>query len=187
MTKTLEAKSAPRTEELFGDDHSEILRQAVGLVEVLQHLQYEGKASLGKNLREARDIVQYFDHEVMEHMQKEEEILFPFLASHLPKLEPLISLLRSEHADFRNSLRQFAAWLEDLAEAGDGTDRHHLIEKLKEVGSYLMYLLQGHHNEESEILYKVADRELRAEEKNRLAKQLYRTGIFMKRRKTDET
>lgn len=164
-------EAAPRLEKLLGEDHEEALRQIREFQAAMTHLQYEGKLALGKNLSRAREVVRFFDGEVRGHMDREEKILFPYLETHLPKLTPLIVLLRSEHRTFQNTLERFRARLEELAKEKSERRRSPILSDLKEAGTYLVYLLQGHHQEESQILYKVADDLLQKEEKQELARR----------------
>jgi hypothetical protein len=46
---------------------------------------------------------------------------------------------------------------------------------LREAGFYLIYFLQGPHREEKKILYRIAKRELRADERKELARQFRQT------------
>lgn len=174
MKRVLDADDQQDIEGLFHEDESAILHQVGRLRRALVRLQYEGKFSFGKNLKEIRGIADFFDAEVEGHMDEEEATLFPFLETHLPRLGPLIALLHSEHQDFKNTLAQFKGWLMELEQAKNGRGRAFLtsIDQLKETGIYLICLLEEHHREESQILYKVADRELREDEKRELEKRL---------------
>ena len=138
------------------------------------HLQYEGKISLGKNLREAGEILRFFKQEIEEHMVEEEKILFPFLKTHLPRLDPLMLYLSSEHQDFRRHVAWFKFFLDKLSKKQRPSDRGEAIQKLKGVGIYLIHLLRAHLQGENEILCKVADRELRQDEKKELKRRLQR-------------
>lgn len=152
----------------------EALRMARELREILTHLSFEGKLSLGKNLNRARGVLRFFKQRLNRHLDEEEKVVFPFLKTHIPKLEPLIAILHSEHEDFRKNLGRFQFWLRELVKEKNGFDRRRAIEKLKETGIYLVYLLEGHAQEESEVLYKVADRQLRQSEKRKLLKKMNR-------------
>lgn len=167
------SKQRQKIIEVVEGDHVKILQKARRFQDALTHLQYEGKASWGKNLRRAHELSRFLSHEVNGHMGEEERIVFPFLQSHIPKLESLISLLCMEHQDFRENLTSFKSLLETLAKKDAGQNGK-LMKKLGEKGMYLIYLLQGHLQEESGILYKVADRELRGDEKREIIKKLGR-------------
>ena len=150
----------------------ESLQGAERLQQILRNLRYEGKASLGRNLKEMRKVQSFFNEELDHHVRFEEETVFPFLKSHLPRLEPVIWLLRAEHQDFRLNLETFKARLEEFVRTKNEPARPALLEKIQETGTYLIYLLRNHIRAESEYLYQTAERELRSEEKNRLIRKL---------------
>lgn len=158
--------------ELIEEGHTETLQKTDRLEEVLTNLRYEGKSSLGKNLREARELFDFFNEELIEHIAQEDEILFPFLKIHLPKLESVIGLLQAEHEDFRKKLEGFKFLLGEVKKEDRESERVQLIEKIREQGTYLIYLLRHHIRAETEVIYKVAERELRPDEKEGLARQL---------------
>ena len=167
-------KRRPRIVEVVEGDYCQTLEKARHFQEVLTHLQYEGKASWGKNIQRARSLANFLTHEMNGHMGKEEQVIFPFLESHIPKLESLISMLCMEHDDYKKNLASFKALLERLAKR-KSQDVDRLMDKLKEKGMYLIYLLQGHLQEETGILYKVAERELRENEKQELFQRIQMT------------
>ena len=150
----------------------ESLERAERLQEILRNLRYEGKASLGRNLREAEEVRGFFNEELNHYVRFEEEVVFPFLKTHLPRLEPMIWFLQAEHQDFRLNLETFKTRLEELAGSKNEMARLRVLEKIQETGTYLIYLLRNHVRAENEYLYRVADRELRSEEKNRLIRQI---------------
>lgn len=158
--------------DLVEGDSGETIEETRRLQRILTNLCYEGKPSLGRNLKQARQALALFSRDLMEHMDFEEKVTFPYLGTHVPKLELLISLLCSEHDEFRRNLRSLDFWLKELAEKEDGRNRMTVLEKVKELGTFLAYLLQNHLLEESEILYRVADQELRPDEKRQLVKRI---------------
>ena len=151
-------------------DHEETFKNLNGFYEALQNLRFEGKQSMGKNMSEVQKLAGYFKGRIKEHMREEERVLFPFLKSHIPRLEPMIFLLLSEHEDFRNSLRDLAHVLTEFKKPGRNKER--LIHGLSEKGTYLIFLLRSHMRVESLSLYRVADKELNRSEKKQLIKQL---------------
>ncbi len=153
-------------------DHKKTFQNLDLFYEVLRKLRFEGKQNLGKNLKEIRGLVAYFKRELNGHMKEEEKTLFPFLQSYIPRLEPMICLLLSEHQDFRNSLREMRLSLLEFNKAG--RDKTELIHKIEEQGTYLVCLLRSHMQVETQSLYRVADKELHPSEKKRLIDQMER-------------
>ena len=142
------------------------------LKEILTNIRYEGKAALGKNLKAAAKVFDFLNGDLRSHIETEENALFPFLEKHIPKLEPIIRLLCSEHEDFRKSLQGFECALRELSDEKSGQERGKSLEKLNEQGTYLIYLLRNHIQAEAEGVYKVADRELKLKEKIELTKRM---------------
>lgn len=151
--------------ELLEKGHRYTLDKTYQMDEILTNLRYEGKASFGKNLKQADALMHFFNKELTEHVKLEEEVVFPFLERHLPKLESVIHLLKAEHEDFRRNLRSFQFSFGELSRE----KRIERIEKIKELGTYLIYLLRNHIQAETESVYKVVDRELHSDEKRELA------------------
>lgn len=168
LTKT---RTSRKLGELL-EDSAETLEKIERLQEILINLRYEGRHQLGKNLKQAEEVLDFFNGELMEHVDFEEEVIFPFIKSHIPKLEPLILLLSSEHEEFKKNLRSFEFWLNELAKGKANLDHGRLTEKVRQTGNYLTYLLQNHLQEESEVLYRIADQELRSDEKRELERRV---------------
>lgn len=160
--------------DLLEDDHAETLKKVDRLRDVLTHLRYEGRLFFGKNLRAAREVLGFFKKDMVKHVDREEKVLFPFLETHFPKLETAIQLFKAEHRDFRANLRVLQSQLEKLSGASADPSRGLIIEKIRETGTYLTYLLRNHMQAESESLYKVIDRQIRQEEKKELVMKIQR-------------
>jgi len=169
LTKTGASK---KLVEIIEGDTEDTLQKIEELREILVNLRYEGRHRLGKNLKEADEVLAFFKGELADHVDLEEKVIFPFVKSHVPKLEALILMLCSEHEEFRRNLRSFEFWLDELAKGKVNLDHGRLMEKVRETGNYLTYLLQNHLQEESEILYRVADQELRSDEKRELERRV---------------
>ncbi|MBI4971035.1 MAG: hemerythrin domain-containing protein [Candidatus Omnitrophica bacterium] len=158
--------------QLLEKSHDETFQRTDQFRDLLINLRYEGKLSLGKNLKQAEDVLKFFSQEHAGHMQFEEEILFPYLKSHVPKLEPVIYLLHAEHLDFKNNLKNFENLIGELSKERQESDRAVIFEKIRETGAYLIFLLRSHNQSESESVYKVIDRELHDDEKEELAEKI---------------
>jgi hemerythrin-like domain-containing protein len=165
-----------RLSRLLEEEEAETLEKTGRLEQVLTHLRYEGRASLGKNFKETERLLQFFDHDLVRHIRLEEEVVFPYLAAHIPKLDLLISLLRSEHREFQRNLRRFKFWLTALRRKRKASDLGKVIEQIRETGTYLVYLLQSHVQDEGRVFYDVASRELSPGEKRELARRLIQGG-----------
>ena len=161
--------------DLLEESHANIINKTNRLNDILTNLRYEGKSSLGRNLKEAREILNCFNQELLPHIKLEDETLFPFLETYIPKLESVIHLLKAEHEDFKMNLRSFEFSLKEIARDNSDPKRAKTIEKIREKGIYLIYLLRNHIQAESESVYKLIDQELRPSEKKELEKRLSKT------------
>lgn len=147
-----------------------ILSRVDDFQNALERLTFEGKVSVGKNLSQIEHAVVFFKRDLERHMALEDKRLFPYLATHIPKLEPVLNVLQAEHEDFREGLHELDEWVRKLRRAGKVTaDR---IERIKNRGCYLALLLRSHLWEESQALDKTVNRVLRADEKRELARLL---------------
>ena len=158
--------------EHFGEGHRDVLIQTDALMQVLTNLNYEGKPSLGKNLKQMNKILHYFNGPFKKHMQIEEEIVYPFFERHVPKFESVMTLLQSEHKDIRRRLGQISALLRKLSVHCENTKCEKLKEKIDSEGTYFVYLLQNHIRTESETVFKTIVRHLNQAEIEALAAEI---------------
>lgn len=135
---------------------------------LLLRLAHEGKASQGRNYKELREDLSYFRREVGSRMGWEERELFSYLKRHVPKVEPLLTLLRIEHHDFKNTLLRLESFAGRLLENSIGNPTQVMV-KIRENGIYLACLLICHFEQENEIFRQIADREIRSDEVQDLA------------------
>ncbi|MBI1978361.1 MAG: hemerythrin domain-containing protein [Candidatus Omnitrophica bacterium] len=153
---------------LLEDVHTDVSHEVERLEEAVHNLQFEGKASLGRNLKQIRATLHFFSSSLAKHIELEEKVLFPFLGSHIPKLEPVIHLLIAEHEDFKRNYEDLGLFLDSLSDQTSETDRGKMIKKIQETGTYVVYLLKNHLRVEDRGVYGVAEEELRGEEKKEL-------------------
>ncbi|MBI4549516.1 MAG: hemerythrin domain-containing protein [Candidatus Omnitrophica bacterium] len=153
-------------------EHEESFRETEKLSDVLTNIRYEGKLSLGKNLKEANRLRLFFNRVMRHHARLEETVIFPFLEKHVPKMESVIRLLRSEHADFEKTLIEFNASLRAVDRENDAGKRLLSLEKMQETGTYLIYLLRHHLYNENVSVYKTISRDLNPEEKKILVRKI---------------
>ncbi|MBI4372939.1 MAG: hemerythrin domain-containing protein [Candidatus Omnitrophica bacterium] len=158
--------------EFLGEEHHSISQETDRFQEILTHLRYEGKACIGKNLKEVRETLKFFNSEVIQHMKFEEETLFPFLEVHIPKLESVIHLLHAEHEDFKRNLKSFELSIRELEKDASEPNDGKTLEKIRELGIYLIYLIRNHIQAENESVYKIINQELRPSEKQELKRRI---------------
>src|SRR3989338_4066747 len=97
--------------DTFEVSHVEILKKSQQLEDVLTRLRYEGRMSFGRNVKELGALLHFLNEDLKNHVTQEERVLFPYVESHIPKLEPVINLLRSEHQEFKKNLKTFESRL----------------------------------------------------------------------------
>ena len=152
--------------------HQKTLKNLNCFSEILRNLRFEGRSQWSKNISRAGKLLLFFENKAVGHMRLEENALFPFLQSHIPRVQPLIDLLLSEHEDFRNSLKEmkqvFGCFKKKKA------DTVQTIHALNAKAAYFTCLLRSHLWAESQVLYSVASKELRPDEKKLLAKKMER-------------
>ncbi|MBI2167047.1 MAG: hemerythrin domain-containing protein [Candidatus Omnitrophica bacterium] len=152
--------------------HADTLQKISQLEKALLNLRFEGKPSLGKNLRQAEEVLDFLRNQLMKHIRIEEKVIFPFLSAHIPKLESVIHLLEGEHDEFRKNVEDFCFELEAVSKAKAGLGFGRTLERAQETGTYLVYLLRNHIRAEHQSVYKVIHSELRPDEKKELARRI---------------
>lgn len=169
-------KNSSELVQCLEQSHQETLLKTNGFQEILLKLRYEGKPSVGKNLRDADQVLKFFHGEHSRHMNCEENVIFPFLIIHVPKLEAVIDVLRADHHDFKNKLQLFENLIGELAKDRTDSDRAAILEKIREVGTYMIYLLRSHNQFESVSIHKVMQTELHTDEIEELQNQIRKAG-----------
>ncbi|MBI4358800.1 MAG: hemerythrin domain-containing protein [Candidatus Omnitrophica bacterium] len=136
--------------------------------EAASNLQFEGKTSIGRNLKQVRSSLDFFRSSLLQHIDLEEKILFPFLKLHIPKLESVIHLVVTEHEDARRNFDDLELFLDSLSNQMSEMDRAKMMKKVQDTATYLVYLLKNHLRVEDKGIYEVAGHELKVEEKKEL-------------------
>ncbi len=170
------SKSKPKTfSELIGENHRQTMETLDRLQDVLTRLRYEGRHLLGRNLKSVEEILDFFNGELNWRIYIEDEVIFPFLKAHLPKLESLVCFFAAEHAHFRKTLKEIEQLLKDLSRSKEASSQARTTEKIIQAGTYLLYLLRNHIYAEDGSIYRMMDRDLNLQEKRILRKQLVGT------------
>lgn len=152
----------------FRKTHRAVLREIARLERALTGLRFEGKYTAGRNLKEIQEVVRFLKSELVPHMEREDRSLFPFLGSHIPRLESLIHLLGSEHKVFKGSLARFEGVLRELSRAEANGANGKWLDLVWESGIYMVYLIRHHVHAEEVSVYDTVSSELHPEEKTEL-------------------
>jgi len=149
----------------FDVEAKDILQELEELQKVLTHLRYEGKVSLGKNLKSARQLMARLVTHLGRHRQLQERVVFPYLAAHIPRHESVIQFLRSDHADIRKSKERLQAVIRNLLKNPESCLEH---VKIQELGVYLICLVRHHIELEKKSIHRALDEELRPVERRKV-------------------
>ncbi len=153
------------------ENHDEILKKADQLYDALTNLRYEGKVAFGRNINKVEKMLGFFNDRLVPHM-KVEDIIFSFLGTHIPRLEPVLRLLEVEHREIKTNLEVLEFLLKELSEEKLEPKRTQTIEKLRDKGIYFIYLLRNHIQVEDDSIFQTSAQELRAQEQKDLLKKI---------------
>ena len=158
--------------QTFEKNHASLATEIDALHFILHMFCHEGRAQFGKNIKRMDDAVRSLQIRLNFVSAYEEKCLFPFINVHIPRFEPLVTLLRSEHADFRRLLKGLSSSLAAFKREKEASRQLKSIQKIREEGMYLICLMRSHLWAETRKMYEALNRELRAEEKEKLALRL---------------
>ena len=154
----------------FKQEKNTVLEKLTLLYESIQNLQYEGKVSFQKDIKDIEEIVRGLKKILFAHMSLDEGVIFPFARRHIPRLDPMISFLNAERNEFRNQLETFEFLVGKLTEEESALEHEKIFGQLREKGVYVVCIMRNHIQAESEGVYKVLDQELHVREKAELYK-----------------
>ncbi len=132
--------------------------QADKLHGALTKLKYEGRMFNARNLKSAREAVDGLGSILKRHCCLHEEVLFPFLKTHIPRKEAPIHFLEAEHGDIQKNSSRLKKDLKknELDPVLSG--------KIYERGIYLISLFQHHLSFEHKNIVEPFRSELRRDE-----------------------
>ncbi len=108
---------------------------------------------------------------IANHIKIEENILFPFVTMHIPRLDMSIHLLKSEHGDIFNEL----SYLDDALIRGLKSSQgcvSDVYDELHKISTCLMTIIRHHINIESRSMHMAIYAYLKPDELNLLNKKL---------------
>lgn len=151
---------------LWEEEHEEMDHELKKLQESLAKMAYEGKASLGRNLKAASETAVFFQKELPPHLDAEEKVIYPYLRKHIPKLDSVIGILTKEHSEIRRTLKKFCTVLSGMIQ--DERRQPARIQEVRDTGNYLLYVIRIHMKIEQESLYQAVNRDLSLDEQREL-------------------
>ncbi|MBI4388289.1 MAG: hemerythrin domain-containing protein [Candidatus Omnitrophica bacterium] len=167
-----EQKKKAGSGSCFQKDHQEFLQKSESLHQVFKNICYEGKLLLGRNLRRAGCLLQFFETRFVKHLEAEEKVLYPFIETHIPRYASVILFFHREHKDLQETLGELRQIVEKLQGNQNYLRNKKLIETIQWKGAYFNHLLRSHIKTEVETVLYAFDRELRREERQELLEEL---------------
>ncbi len=156
----------------FQKDHQEFLQKSESLHQVFKNICYEGKLLLGRNLRRAGCLLQFFETRFIRHLEAEEKVLYPFIKTHIPRYAAVILFFHREHKDLQETLGELRQVVEKLRANQNHLRNKKLVETIQWKGAYFNHLLRSHIKTETETVLYAFDKELRREERQELLEGL---------------
>ncbi len=160
------------TTHLFKDEKKAVLEKLGQLENALNNLQYEGKLFSSGHINKAEDVVRFLKKKYTAHIKLDNNIIFPFLERHIPKLHPVLLYLRAERREFQEGFKIFEETLSELKRGNKDVIRHGIIGRLKDRGIYLICLMRSHIQLEEQSVYEGITRGLHKDEKSALIQKV---------------
>ncbi len=145
-----------------------ILSKSNELFEALNNLRYEGKVGLKRNIRAISRLNHYFRDELLPHFQADEQVVFPYVETHLPKYSPLLGFLKAEHKEIRKSFDDLDGMVEKAIFKKDKPLPQSQINRIYDRGTYIYCLIRNHIQMETEAIYCNINAQLQPSEKKEL-------------------
>lgn len=155
----------------FEQEHEDILALSEKLDTDITNLRYEGKVNFSKNIHSVEKTLTAFCEKLIPHM-KLEDVVFAYLDTHVPKLDPVIRLLQAEHKELHLGLEMLQFLRREIAEEKNETKRTQAVERLRDKGTYVIYFLRNHMQAEKESIYAVIQKDLKKEEQKELQRRI---------------
>src|SRR3990167_8465634 len=100
----------------FEKEYRDVVLKLNELYEATKNLHFEGKVFSGKNIRSIESVMSYLKKKLQQHVAFDEKIIFPFLETNIPKLEPVLRFLRAERNEFKANPEEFDVLFQKVKE-----------------------------------------------------------------------
>lgn len=147
------------------------------LKNALTNLRFEGKQCLGKNIGSAVRSVSFLNDKWLNYLEAEEEDLFPYILTHVPKFDPMLSHFNKDHQEQRKTILQLCRVLEGIKNI-ETDNMGRTIETCVSVGNYVVCFIKNHMFIKSEIFYRTVFKSLKADEIKQLDQKIQKTSEF---------
>lgn len=149
-----------------------ILQKSNYLLNRLEILNFEGKVYLRQKLQGLQSTIKEACDSFALYIKVEEEIIFPFLGMHIPRLAPHIHLFRRENVEITKTLKEIDRLLKLILSVQNTKERRKHMGILGEKTTFLHYLMVSYFELEDNNLYKSIGKELHADERDLLFRKL---------------
>ena len=162
-------RSATTPFQLLVDAHLRVISQLKKLQETSAQLRCGAHKKYPAE--EMRKTLSRLERLTIPHMRLEEEVLYPYLETRIPRLAGPIQILQMEHDDFRKRIGILKGFLSAGKEAGVSSfDSWHA--GVEQACLYIVTLLRNHVFQEDEILFKKARGILTTDESKTLSAKI---------------
>ena len=152
-------------------DHRTIEAQSERLLDLLIDFRYDGPAAMEGHVRQSKELIDDLTRKFREHLKADEEV-FSFIENHVPKLEQAIRMLGAEHKQIHVNFEVLEFLMYDLPMEKSEFKRLKILEKIREKGTYLVYLIQHHIHAEEAIVYRAIEESLSHEEREEMGRRI---------------
>jgi iron-sulfur cluster repair protein YtfE (RIC family) len=147
------------------DDHKYSETRFAELEDLLQEFKVDNSWNSAR-VRTFEAFAQYFRGELIVHMRKEDEILYPALEEFLPRDVGPLMVLRTEHDDIVSNFSRMEKAHQLMLQ---GNLRPEVIQKFLFFGGTLLQILRDHAYKEERILFPMVTRFLKPDLDARIA------------------
>jgi len=141
------------------DDHKAGEKHYERLGALFEEIKDEPRWS-SSQMRAFEDFAAFFRVDLMVHMRKEDEVLYPALEEFLPRDIGPLMVLRTEHDDIVNNFNRMQNSYHVMLQ---GNTRTEVVQKFLFFGRALLQLLRDHAYKEERVLFPMVARFLRPE------------------------
>ncbi|MBI3098745.1 MAG: hemerythrin domain-containing protein [Planctomycetes bacterium] len=134
---------------------------------VLQKLAVLEQALAPFDEAKVREVLHFFDHQIVLHRRKEEEILFPRLASHFPENAGPVFVMLEEHREEKRHIEGMRSSLGAGDSAAVAMHARHILD-----------LLRQHIAKEDQVLFPMAEEMLADAERPAVERGFREIGTF---------
>lgn len=141
-------------------EQNDVLTQCNEFYQALNNLQYEGRISRTRNMQEIKKAIDMFHQRINPYIRIKETVLFPYLSTHVPKLEPILRFLSAEHVEIKSRFKSFERLFRKVCQNDDPADQQNNFAQLRAEGVYLFCLLRNHFQVQNSGIYLMIDQQL---------------------------